>query len=736
MRKKVIFGILGIFFIVFTISSFSRSTASVQQTVLSDNSPLYTTTDSNDEAFYITNVQPGNYTVVGVRSAVDAGTAALYTDLGYTQKISDVVIQYDSDEINWDEVGFFTVDGTGLTIETPYYLKAYNFIDYHYVEMENGMGTGMVDLDVNDTASGSFVGNEILDAYQVYLEVGNTYYISLDVPTGKTFDLFLCYGISNEESSLGYSHVDSLSADESITRSISVSGYYCIVVTNPAFTTGDYTLSIKALADDNPVYSSSYHGDEVTYAVPVQPGNYSVMGIRSAVDAGNFDLYTDVGYIDKISDVTIQFDSDEIKWDEVGFFTIDGTGFASETSYYLHARNFINYHYVEMENGMGTGMVDLDVNDTVSGSFSEDEIFDAYQVYLEVGNTYHIFLDVPLAKTFDLFLCYGISNEESSLGYSHVDTLGADESITRSVSVSGYYCIVITNPDFTSGDYTLSIKELQDDEPVHASSYLNYEVTYAVPVQPGNYSVMGIRTAVDAGNFDLYTDAGYTDKISDVVIQFDSDEIKWDEVGFFTIDGTGFSSETSYYLHARNFNNYLYVEMENGMGTGMVDLDVNDSKSGSFSENEIFDAYQVYLEVGIYYNIVLDVAADKSFDLFLCYGISNEEDASASSHSNDLGVDETIDSYSPTATGYYCIVVTNPDETSGSYTLSIQGSAVAPTTETTTTTIGTEPATTTTTPAATTSEPTTSGAAHFSGIVSVLIPFILAVVVIRKQRRH
>ncbi len=510
-----------------------------------------------------------------------------------------------------------------------------------------------------------------------------------------------------------------------------------------SFTMSTASVQQTVLSDDSPLYDQSEEETSTlqskNYIADVQPGNYTVVAFRSGPGGccPETQLYGDAGHTLLVSDTGFRYRDDTVSWDEVCFYTIDGTSLGTVTPYYIRYYNGAidtQYFWVEMENGFGNGMKDISLNDTVEGSFTADEVIDAYQVYLDADLTYYVALDVPADKTFDLFLCRGVSNEENALRYSHSDNLGADESFTCSVPVSGYYTIIVTNPNWTTGNYSLLVEELIGDSPVYSKTHMTSssetKTIYSLPIQPGKYGIIGFRGGPGGccPEVELYSDVSHTTLVSETGFRYRDDTVSWDEVGFFTIDGTSLSTITSYYVNYVKgaTDDYLHwVEIENGKNTGMKSLTVNETMDGSINDNEVFDAYQAYLETGNTYNFTLDVPGDKTFDLFLCYGTSNEENALYSSHSDNLGTDETITGFKPDVTGYYCVAVSNPDALqSGSYQLSIQGSTQVGTSETTTTSI------------TTTSEPTTSGTAPFSGLISIIVPFVLIIVVVRKQRRR
>ncbi|MFX1499574.1 MAG: hypothetical protein ACFFDH_01265 [Promethearchaeota archaeon] len=642
-----------------------------------DDTPQYNVSPSGDDTLYSANVQPGNYTVVGFRAGPGAGSqhAYLYSDIDMTIELQDTIILYEDSDVTWQEVGFFTIDGTELGSATPYYLKYNEWHDaFHWAEMENGETTGMTLMNIGDEMTGSLDAMEVFDAYQVYLDADYTYNITLDVPATRTFDLYFCNGLNDEDNALAYSHSDTEGVDENIISPVPIDGYYCIVITNPDYSAGSYSLSVKRLLDDDPGYVEFYY-NTIDYTIPVIPGNYTVVGCRAGPGAASLHavLYSDAAHTSELEDTYMYYDGSNVEWQEAGFFTIDGTGLSSMTPYFMEFTAWKgDFHWFEYENGEATGMKLLNVGDEIDGSLDAMEVLDAYQVYLDADYTYNITLDVPATRTFDLYFCNGLNDKDNALAYSHSDTVGADENIISSVPIDGYYCIVVTNPDYSAGSYSLSVKRLLDDDPGYVEFYYN-TIDYTIPVIPGNYTVVGCRAGPGAASLHavLYSDAAHTSELEDTYMYYDGSNVEWQEAGFFTIDGTGLSSMTPYFMEFTAWKgDFHWFEYENGEATGMKLLNVGNQVAGSLSSNEVIDAYQVSLEAGNTYNITLEIPTDRTFDLFLCSGISDGGSALASSHSDITGADEKISQTISTA-GDYCIIVTNPDYSSGTYTLSI-----------------------------------------------------------------
>jgi hypothetical protein len=252
--------------------------------------------------------------------------------------------------------------------------------------------------------------------------------------------------------------------------------------------------------------------------------------------------------------------------------------------------------------------------------------------------------------------------------------------------------------------------------PKHGYDAYGHTDYYSFNVQSGIYTVvalLNLDTDVldpDPMYFYLYSDDNYTQEVSTTALQPRiQKKATWRSLGFFTIDGANLENEKPYYAGVLAvWGQRFIIEMENGKNTSMQILEVNKSVTSSFNDIEIIDAYQVYFESGFTYNITLDVPSNISYDLFLFKGTRNEKAALASSHSEEHGIDESINSLIVNDTGYYCIVITNPNFYQGSYTLDITGVEYVSETKT----------------------------ASFSKLVAVILPLALVTLVVYRKRRY
>jgi hypothetical protein len=260
---------------------------------------------------------------------------------------------------------------------------------------------------------------------------------------------------------------------------------------------------------------------------------------------------------------------------------------------------------------------------------------------------------------------------------------------------------------------------------------------YTFTAHPGRYTVVAVLHGEESDDPTAYrsfisefSDENYSSSV--FYAEFNArQEFDPKNVKFHVIDGTDLENGTSYYVQCGWIDSpgstwryklqaRYYIEIENGNNTGMRTLEVNSSVTSDIG-NEIFDAYQVYLEAGHAYNVTLTGGSTFSFDLYLTNGTTL-----ASSCIAAWGANETIVSFIPEETGYFCIVVTNPMKFSGEYELEIKRTKpieLPPSTGKT----SSEPSITTPT------TPTTS-ASSFPGFFTILGCFATLVVFIRRHK--
>jgi hypothetical protein len=208
------------------------------------------------------------------------------------------------------------------------------------------------------------------------------------------------------------------------------------------------------------------------YSFNVQSGTYAVVAVLYLQSVISLDVYNPLYfYLYSTDDFTQTVSTTALQprimrkanWRSLGFFTIDGSNLDNDKPYSVGVKgSFGESFIIEMENGKNSSMQMLDINTSVTSSFINDEILDAYQVYFESGFTYNITLDVPENISYDLFLSKGAMDEKTALASSLSDEHGIDESINSfTANETGYHCIVVTNPNCYQGSYTLDITGLE-----------------------------------------------------------------------------------------------------------------------------------------------------------------------------------------------------------------------------------------------------------------------------------
>jgi hypothetical protein len=317
------------FFLILAVNRFSGSGA---YTIRVDSYPedggvaahlMYGPTVASSEELAM-DVIPDHYALVAVKSVSHLSTFPynlnLYDNPNYISSLVSTQSYPDND------VAFLTMDGHGLPTETTYYPKvthaAYG-LELN-IEVENGTTTGITDIDVGTPFSGSFTSEEIVDGFQVNLTSGLSYNISLAVPLGFDYDLFLMQGQYRSEEDFDASSVTSVAGtDEYIVFVPAVNGSYLIVVTNPFSGSSAYTLGVStadlSVIDADIVFSNPNPMEGETVQVGVTVRNLGSLNITSA-NLRFFDndpTYNDqIGSTQPISGLAVgNFVYFEVNWD-------------------------------------------------------------------------------------------------------------------------------------------------------------------------------------------------------------------------------------------------------------------------------------------------------------------------------------------------------------------------------------------------------------------------------------
>jgi predicted phage tail protein len=419
----------------------------------------WTTATSREFAM---DVDTSHYAVIGAKSVSHSGSNGyaldLYDNQNYISSLSHTESYPD------DDFSFIAVDGNRLPMLTTYYPKIDNLEPgYAYqLEIENGSLSGMNDLVFGVPFSSSFTSNDLLDAYQISLQTGFTYDVTLDVPGGEIFDLYVaCGSIVTDDDSVA-SNSSFAGFDERLIFATTESAHCLILAVNKFYGSGPYTITVNILPEDEGARTHLMYGPSTAsseeLAMEVIPDHYGLVALKSVSHFATFpydlNLYDNPNYVASLASTQSYPD------DDVAFLTIDGHGLPSNTTFYpkvTHSAYGYTFN-LEMENGTTTGIKDIDIGTSLAGDFTLTEIVDGYQVNLTVGVSYNITLNVPAGFDYDLYLLNGQYRSEEDFDASSVTRLaGADEYVVFVPALNGSHLLVVTNPLSGSSSYTLAV---------------------------------------------------------------------------------------------------------------------------------------------------------------------------------------------------------------------------------------------------------------------------------------
>ncbi|MEE8183600.1 MAG: fibronectin type III domain-containing protein [Thermoplasmata archaeon] len=410
----------------------------------------------------VMDVDTSHFAVIGVKSVSHLSSFGyaldLYDNPNYVSSLAHTESYPDYD------FSFVAVDGNRLAIPTTYYPKVDNMAPkyaYH-LEIENGSVAGVQNLVFGVPMGGTFTSGELLDAYQIQLQTGFTYDVTLNVPVGEDFDLYAACGsiVTDQDSVASNSTV--AGADERLILATTESAHCLIMAVNKFSSSGAYTMTVNAYPEDTGVGTHLAYGPSAAsseeLAMEIIPDHYGLVAIKSVSHLPTFsyglDLYDNPNYVSSLASTQSYPD------DDVAFLTMDGHGLPSSTTFYpkvTHPAYGFEFN-LEVENGTTTGIGDIDVGTQRSGSFTVAEIVDGFQANLSAGVSFNISLYVPLGFDYDLYLVRGQYRSEEDFEASSVTRVaGADEFIVYVPAINGTYLIVVTNPLSGSSSYTLAV---------------------------------------------------------------------------------------------------------------------------------------------------------------------------------------------------------------------------------------------------------------------------------------
>ncbi|MEF8874551.1 MAG: CARDB domain-containing protein [Candidatus Thermoplasmatota archaeon] len=683
---------------------------------------------------YTMEMSTDSYSVVGIQPHQfhDPGEGFRLETYDNQQHIGDPMTETRSTSGSFETV-FSVIDGRELTSNETYYPvvkgEDVSLGDGYTIEYE-GPNT-VQNLGINSSHEDGFTSDEVFDAYQVELEAGTTYNITLDTPPGSLYPLYLLDGTKDSVADSTYPDYDECSGDhlavsasttDEATQEVVVTPTetqpYSIVVLNRNGFEGSYDISVRTDFDmeDDPkemtyLEASGDVGDpRVTpengnYTMEMSTDSYSMVGIKTLQhhDPGEgFRLDTYDNH-EHIGDPMTETRSTGGSFETV-FSVIDGRELSTNETYYpvVKAEDQVSLgdkYTIEYE---GPDTVEtLEIDTSEQGEFASDEVFDAYQVELEAGKTYNITLDTPIGSLYPLYLLDGTEDSVAdSTAPAYVECSGdhlavsasttdeATQEVVVTPTETQPYSIVVLNRNGFESSYDISVRtdfDMEDDPKEMTYLEASGDVgdprvtpengNYTMEMSTDSYSVVGIKTLQyhDPGEgFRLDTYDNH-EHVGDPVTSTISTGGNFETV-FSVIDGRELSTNETYYPVVKaedqvSLGDEYTIEYE---GPDTVEtLEIGTSEQGEFSSDEIFDAYDVKLTAGATYNITLDSPDISQYNLYLLNNTYNTiSNPLEKSEISDLEEPQNI-TFVPEETGYYNIVSTNPSRFATNYTISV-----------------------------------------------------------------
>ncbi|MFQ6127506.1 MAG: fibronectin type III domain-containing protein [Thermoplasmata archaeon] len=627
---------------------------------------------------YSFDVNTENFGIVAIKSVSHWLNYPYYLDLYDTPTYSTSLAQTTS--YPDDDVAFIAIDGHQLSGNQTYYywVRHQESGEKYILETENGSISPMPVLSVAAPTTSVMNSTEIIDAFQIQLQTGITYDIGMSVTSSADLDLYAACG--------------DVVTDEDATRSITRSGTaierlvfaarsnrWCIVVvTNPFKGVSEYTITVDTLPEDEGVSTNLYFGSNAAsfpeFAMEVNQQHIGVVAIKSITHEGSDPWYLMI--YDNPNYLTPLAYGEAYPNDDVAFIVVDGHLLGSNTTYYPQVFHSTQGHSfaIEMENGSLSGVPEIAPATVRAGDFSSNELFDAYQIYLEEDVMYDIWLNVPAGYDFDLFvICQDLASDNYSFGSVSPST-GADERVIFATNRTGYCAIIVTNPLGGATNYLLGVDYYEEDDGVLAyllrGSATASSRELVVDVDTSHYAIVGIKSVSHLSNYgytlDLYDNPNYISSLAHTESYPDYD------FSFIAVDGNRLATPATYHPKVDNMApGYLYhLEIENGSLSGVLDLTFGVPSSGSFTSSELLDAYQIQLQTGLAYDVGLDVPIGADFDLYAACGSIVTDEDSVASNSTFAGVNERL-IFAATESAHCLILAVNKFSGSGTYTLTV-----------------------------------------------------------------
>ena len=629
---------------------FSSSTA----IRLADDNSIYNLYNSTDSYYYQTNtIASSSYYHTFWLQPVDGDddfNLYLYSNIPYS------ILQASSTR---------SAGALDLVIIRPSSSQYY----YPRVSRYSGMGYGYIEwesssfiLSFGTPVTASLNVSECIEVYSVYLAMGVNYNITLDVPDGADYDLYLYYlssgAATNQSGAIRSSTTIGSGIDEKLGEfQVTTTDYYILAVVrqqgNGSFTLYSYSQSTIFLTDESAAfnsYSASFSYYYYQTGSSASSSYYHVFWLQPTDINNDFNLYlySNSGY--SILQAASTSSIGALDWVIVR---------PSSSQYYypkIHRNLGIGSAYIEWDAASSS----LSNGYPSSGVLSTSECIETYRISLSTSYTYNFNLDVPDGADFDLYLYYlnsGTALNQSGFVRSSRNLGNFDESILQyRPQISGDHLVLVVRRSGT-GTYTFYCSSnttyLYDEYAFYdyyssLSSY--YYLTNGAPSTSYCHVVWLQPTEVnDDFNLYLYSNSGYSTLRASSTRS--AGALDW--VVFRP------SSAQTYYpkVQRKSGAGYAFIEWEAGSST----LSIGIPLSASLNYSECIESYRVYLSVGTPYNFTLDVPSGADYDLYLYYLSSGNaiswNNYVGSSTNSGSGIDEKIVDYSALYTDYYLILV-------------------------------------------------------------------------------
>ena len=635
------------------------------------------TTVGDDQ--YSFDVNTDNFGIVGIKGVAHyLGTYPYYLDIYDDSMYTTSLAQTTSDP--GGDVAFIAVDGHALPgNQTHYYRVRHQTSGYKYIlETENGSVSSMPVLSFTSPTTSVMNSTEIIDAFQIQLQTGVTYDVTLSVTSSADLDIYAACGDIVTDEDAARSLTRSGTATERLVFAAKSDRWCTVVVTNPFASTSEYTITVDTLPEDEGVSTNLYYGSGAgsfpEFAMEVNQQHIGVVAARAITHQGSdpwyLMIYDNPNYVSPLAYGEAYPNND------IAFVVVDGHLLGSNTTYYPQVYHSTQGHSfaIEMENG-SLGAVPEIVPSTVrAGNFTTDEVFDSYQIYLEADVMYDAWLSVPAGHIFDLFvICQDLASDNYSFGSVSL-AAGIDERVIFATNRTGYCALIVTNPVGSASNYLLGVNYYEEDDAILAYLLRGWGTATSrelvTDVDNSHFAVIGVRSISHLPNYgytlDLYDNPNYVSSLAR------TDSFPNYDFSFIAIDGNRLMTPTTYYPKVDNMApGYAYqLEIENGSLGGVQSLAFGVPVGGTFTSGELLDAFQIQLQTGFTYDITLSVPLGENFDLYAACGSIVTDQDSVASNSTVAGADERL-ILATTESAHCLILAVNKYAGSGAYTITV-----------------------------------------------------------------